>query len=107
MGNKTPKKTRKKEEEKFEIVFEPDPSIDEYPIVVVKWNDSFVEADWKLIDEIVKDGKVEPATITTVGFLIHDDKDHKIIAGSVYGCQTTNRMIIPTACILSMEKIDI
>jgi len=97
------KRKPKKKEESFDILFEPEIT-DEFPIVIVKWHDSFIEADWKLIED---DKEIDPATITTVGFLIHDGDDHIMVAGSLYCDQTTNRMYIPKACIVEKQIISV
>lgn len=71
-------------------------------LVLVKWVDSHQTSDWErnLPEQ-------EPHVCFTAGFLLHDGKHTKTIAGSVTadGVHSTGAMTIPTCAILSMHTL--
>jgi hypothetical protein len=78
------------------------------PLVKVTWldatqDDAPDEPAWKDMDE---SKEVQPATITSVGFLIAKRKTHIVLAQSIAAdTQTQGRFMIPTAFVRNIEKV--
>ena len=65
--------------------------------VEIKWGDSKgITSDWEFKDDIEP---MEPAPVSSVGYLLDDNKEYKTIAQSDGGSQVLGRMTIPVCCI--------
>jgi len=74
-----------------------------YPAVIIEWMDSVGVTDsWENWDALEP---MEPARITTVGFLICEDATSKTVAQSVSEKQVVGRICIPAGTIASMKRI--
>lgn len=87
----------------------PNACIKKYPLVLVEWKDSRQPAgEWRLIAGHLED--VEVAKCQTVGFLLHSDKQVKVLAASIGDIsyedpQACGIMRIPTSCVVKMRKL--
>ena len=72
-----------------------------YPIVYVTWDDACADNSWAS----VKEPELKEAVVTTLGFLIKENKKHILIA-STYDEENMNCSIqIPKHSILSREEV--
>ena len=71
-----------------------------YPLVEVTWDDAESDDGW---DE--PPAKLEPAIVTTVGFLIKETDAHILIASTYDGNHTNARIQIPKSIIVKQKII--
>ena len=57
---------------------------------------------WEYLDDLPQ---LQPVICRTVGFLLEDDKEYKIMAQSVSDTQVHGRIAIPAMCIKSLRRL--
>src|SRR3990170_879833 len=79
------------------------------PLVIIRWQDSAQPLpSWQYLSALPRTRPIECAT---VGWLLKDDDDIKVVCQSVGGldnpknAQASGIMTIPARCILSIEKL--
>ena len=78
-------------------------------LVIIEWEDSAQPIPgWQLVSDFVASGVIKCAS---VGWLVHDGDDHKVVAPNMGGLtgnappQISGMIHIPTSCILSMTDL--
>lgn len=82
----------------------------DFPLVIITWEDSRQPTGkWQHIEDLELQGVCK---IATVGWLLKDEPASKAIAQSVGGLggdddctQVCGIMVIPTSCVISIEKL--
>lgn len=79
------------------------------PLVIIRWQDSAQPISaWKHISDLPRTGPIECAT---VGWLLKDNDEVKVICQSVgdlhnpHNAQASGIMTIPARCVLSIERL--
>jgi hypothetical protein len=75
------------------------------PLVLIEWEDSHWRPGWA---RGIDDGQIEPVNVQSVGWLIHNGKEAKVIAAHISDentPQTCGDMTIPARSILKIRKI--
>ena len=79
------------------------------PLVLIRWQDSTQPlSSWQFLSALPR---TRPLECATVGWLLKDDEEVKVICQSVgdienpKNAQASGIMTIPTRCVLSMEKL--
>lgn len=76
----------------------------DYPLVLVEWEDSSQPASrWYQLDEIID---AAAAVCRTVGFLMRDDDQVKVIAHSVAAHFATGIIRIPSRAVVRVVRLD-
>ena len=81
----------------------------ECPLVIVRWRDSRQPASaWQYLRDLEEPKPVECAS---VGWLLKDDKDAKLICPNMgdvesQNPQGTGMIAIPASCIISIERLE-
>lgn len=79
----------------------------ETPLVIVTWEDSRQsEGKWQWLSDFKPR---EPVTVQSVGWLIQDDADAKVLAQSLApdgdDVQAAGLKTIPTRCVVKIERL--
>lgn len=71
-----------------------------FKLIEVTWDDAQTDDGWGEAPEVL-----EPALVTTVGFLVRETKEHLLIASSYDDKHTNGRIQIPKGMIKSRKEI--
>lgn len=74
------------------------------PLVVIVWADARGVTDYW--DDIDDPDELKPCQCLSVGFLMEDFANWKVLAQSISDTKVLGRMCIPSASIISMTKLD-
>ena len=71
--------------------------------VEITWVDSKgVTSSWEFKEDIEH---LEPCTITSIGYLLEDNKEYKTIVQSMSAEQLLGRLTIPAGCIKKVRNV--
>lgn len=79
------------------------------PLVIISWEDSIqASGGWQFLSDFEP---LKPMSVTSVGWLIQDGADCKVLAQSLAhvdgeSVQSAGRKVIPTRCVLSIEHLE-
>lgn len=78
--------------------------MDKRPLVVITWTDAKGVTDYW--DDIEDPDELKPCQCLTVGFLMEDFANWKVLAQSITETEVLGRMCIPSASIISITTLD-
>jgi hypothetical protein len=75
-----------------------------YPLVLIEWHDAYTGGNWS------ETWDAQPWLARTVGWLIHDGRDQKVVAQTSHDAakdafRTMNRLTIPSGCVKRIRRL--